>query len=1204
MITITALGDSVTDIFLGDTPTIGSSGVANPLDNNAFFGFRYSINGSTNFTPMNVNWLLPPGPPTTFSYNFNTDGVTLAPTDYITVRYSLDVTRFIQNNTPVPVPDPLNYAIDINNYAWVTSTAPGTNDSTTDHVIKQFPISKTGVYTPPDAGPPPEFGYISWTITVGPTTPAATALNGGVITDTLSGTEMSFPPPADIIVNFYNDVGASIGTTTAAALGSAFVITGNTFTFTVPAAPANICRIVITYDTTITNAPELGPGFPPIVYENNVNYNGNGTVGRVPITPGAIPITKTTSGICGNPTSGYWVEYTITADIPAGLAGQPYYLYDTLAIGSRAIPNVPVAPSGSSSVVITATDKATGAPAFPALLNTAPVNDIGTNNNAWRLYLGTTVTPANSGFLSWQYNDATILTVRYRINLSQADVDYLRSNSSYQLTNATYLISSTGGGTPYLSGSNQNNVGGKNINDTWPIFKSGQATDNPALFNYTVTINGAYSGRTDPLLPTGKTPVFTDTFAPQLQYVPGTFYVVDTINPNRFYALPSGTDVTPGTNSFSVALASLVQYSGPPSQGGTVTGPAPDWFAVRRNLQAHFQLTIKPEFLETSQPNLNNRASIAVSPGECTFENNVAVTYNPKQISKTVTPSEPGSDLVHVEIVINPDGGFLFSDGSSTGPTQVTARDELTNLMVYLDGITVYTQTKVGNLWDGNWKPQPISYNNYALWSANVVSTDVIDFVLPNQQPVKIEYDALVTIPQGMPGSIGNKMTIFGVTGEDGENNYQVSNSNAGGGGDALRIRLFKQDPTATNPITGNNIALPGATFTLYVTDLASSAPPYNLTNPIPVEGLNFYPMMRDVVTNNFGLAVFDDSRINASYDFVFLLVETGFPPNYQAGAQNPAPYENYTFFTVNPDIPPSSYSNAQPLLNAGITINQISDFITVNNIPYPRPANSLRLWKLFTGIDINDPTIQQQLQSNNFGISITDPMGVRHNFTLAQAMDPMGIVLTNIQSGTYFIQETGATVDGYNYRTIPQLPIRIPIAPLSTGERLIQLNNIYTIPPIPVPPGIIDRPESLVVWKEITGLTSTQIQQSLQNFRIVITGPNGFNESITLADAIRGVTYQNVAEGTYFFSEVNANVPGFSFTSTPQLPFRRYIMPDATGAVTIRINNTYGPQPPSPQTGVERNIILPIILLSAAAVCIGGAEVYRRWYKKRKTKE
>jgi len=1242
IITIKAAGNTVNVRSFTDTLTFNPGAIHNPSDNNAFFGFRYAINGGTNFIPMSVNWISD----TYFTYyfpdgNITGSGIMLEPGEYITIMFYVDIPTLIENNPPL---DPLSYNFSVLNS--VSAHADGGLSDTANvpnTVTKTFPRSKTGVFNP-GAVPP----SITWTITVG--NAVNTILNGGTITDILDetiGSGYFLPDPSAIKVELLNAPATPIFD------GFADAFMPDNFTLSPSAAPYtrfdfivpgvndpnpqdgdnpynNIYQVIITFDTALTTQPPTRPGLPPTVYQNNLNFNhdGNdyGSVGRVPFTPPTVDITKSTSGICGNPRDGYYINYEVEIYVPDSLYEQPLWIYDTLGRlpGNAGVPNNPE----NFTIVATEWD---GSPLPPPPGGYPPISGnlvINQASNEWRYYINTPDTNPQWPYLGSQ---EVKLTITYTVPLDQATVNFLKSSSSNKIQNTTYLIN--GGVNPVLSGNNQNSVGGKSINDSWPVFKTGKATNNPALFDYTVVINGAYSGRPNglfqdaPPASTPKNPIFTEAFDSRLSYVPGSFYVWDS-GTNKFYAPGPNTDVTPAGNGFNIHLNTLWEYTSPPAPtgsptpGGTPIGSGPpspnNWFANKRNYQVHYQLIVKNEFMEVYQPNLVNNAFVAVNPGagQCNFDSSASVNYGPQQIGKTITPSDPGSNKVHVEIVINPDGGLLFSDGSSPAPTQVTARDELTNLLLFLDNITVYTQTKVGNYWDGAWKLQPITYNDRALWSANIVSTDVFDFVIPNQQPVKIVYDALVTLAQGSPGAIGNKMTIFGVTGEDGNNNYVVGDTSGAASADALRLRLFKLDSINKDPATGSNLVLPGATFSLYVADLERPGiPPYGITAPpITAGGISFYPLVPNQVTNGFGMASFENPGINSTFQFLFLLVETGLPPGYTPGAINPNPFENYTFFTVKPDINASMLSAAQASLNAAVApgtvkIDAISDFITIGNTPDVRAPGSLRIWKMFTGIDITSPFFQQQL--SNFRLTVTDPLGVVRNYTITDAMNPLGIVINNAVSGTYFIQEFNADVPGYNSRTTPPPPLRLNVIIDPVREVVIQMNNIYTIPIIELPPGIINPPtESLAVWKVLnfpTGTTSTQIEQNIQRLRnqgfaIVITGPNGFNESIGIDDALNGVVFEKVDEGTYFFSEINANIPGYSMTSNPQLPFRRYVMPSTAGTVTISITNDYKTPQPSPQTGINRSIALPIILLSAALICLGGAEFYRRRSKKSKS--
>jgi len=1316
IVTITADGDNVGGIYFYDTLTASNASITN--FRNSVFGFRYDINNSGRLTPMNINWL----PTSNNVFNYEFIGVVLTPGDYITVRYSLDVqTLLIDNNV-----DPLTYDFNINNLARVHGdNNTGGDGTTSDHINKSFPMSKTGATRGPDSA---GNYWIEWTITVGPVassseyglnTPGLTDAQR-TITDTL-GSNLFFDDPniaspdnTDALNNIsielydlagnliFDGTGATINGTTPTLSGTTdyFTVnnpTNNRFDFVLPVPTAdnpaplslltsmdleenqgesqseqdehqdpedvaesdeevafydtlsdydvlfaledeldkldnrpvatsenifdenllgklgtfedivatdsgiafgNIGKVVITYNTRI-NPPPTVPGRPPITYQNNVSFNNVGRGGTVPFNPGAIHIAKQTSGICGNPTNGYTIDYTIDLTIPAGNFGQHFYLYDTLGImpGNKGVINTPI----DFNLTYTTSEMQT-------LMYALTPPD---GSNTWRVYFGTT--DPQRGFNSWDFHNEVTIHITYTIELDDDTVTKLQANSSTMLQNTIYLINGTEGSTPGQA--TAVSVGAVNVNDYWPIFKSAQSTGNPALFNYTVLINGAYSGRSDPLFgpPTApKDPVFTDTFDPVLSYVPGSFYVRDPKS-GAIYAPPPGSDVTLAGNSFSIYFRSLYQFTAPPNSGGAPIGSAPAapaWFAAKQNYEVHYQMRIQRQYMESPRPNLNNTASIAVRLDECTFESDAKVNYNPQPIAKIVNTD--GSDIAHVDIIINPDGGYIFSDGSLPAPSQVVARDILTNMQVYLDQITVYTQKRdAGGYWDGTWVQQSITYNDGKLWSVNVVSTDTIDFILPNQQPIQIVYDALITLPPGTQGTISNEISILGVTGGDGQNNYEVNNSTAGASADALRLRLFKEDP-----VSEDVTAIPDAVFTLYVTDLENpGVAPYGVTGtPRNISGVNFYPLVADKATDNYGIAIFDDSYINRTFQFLYLLFETDVPLGYSPESINPAPLENCTFFTIKPDINQSLLNNAVNKINSNlpsgnIEVNSITDFITVNNVPSQGLPGSLRIWKLFTGIDITDKHYQELLA--NMQIVITDPAGERHPFKLADALDPFGIIIENAKSGIYHVQEYNAEIDGYNLQTIPAVPFRIAVETLSYREVVIQMNNIYTIPAIPLPPGVPNYPESLNILKVVEGLTDEQIQEHLKDAAITITGPEGFNETVSLIDAINGVTFENVPEGSYFFDEINADVDGYNLTTSPQIPFRRYILPTSSGAITILITNRYtvpviplppGQLPPSPgetpKTGIYNTALLPILLVALGGACITIAEIRRRRIK------
>jgi len=1134
MITITALGapggNPVTNITLTDSPFINGNSVFNDdVNSDAFSAFTYAVNqvgmppGSLN--PMPVVWI---DSPASFSYDF---AESLNPGDYITIRYSLDINTLIINN-PTLVPSTLNYNFSIGNQVSVDSpdiAAPVT-DNTTDNVRKVFPISKSGVLVPPTN--PGDSYQIQWTITVGDGN--TTNLNGGTITDTLG---------ANLFLNSDLDQGISItlyaqGNSTAVVDDTmynlegnpdlSFELIGNSVTglytgFSIDILDTfdpPIYQAVVVFYTDINPPPHAG--MPSVIYTNYVDFNDGttdvGTMGRLPLSPGTGGVVgKTTSGICGRPEIGYFVDYTITLNVPAGLLGQPIFAYDTLGttpVGTG-MQNAP------QNVQIAVIDSVTGEQPIVPLIYTDPI----VSGNAWMIFFGSNVatTPGES---FWQYNRDMELVITYQIALDDATVNYLTQNSNNLLQNTMYLINGVilPGAPGYDSASV---IGSQNVNDYWPIFKSGTATDNPSLFNYTVSIMGGYSSSLNPLFSSGSTPIYTDTFDDRLEYVAGSFYMVNVSNnPITYYAPIS--DVTLNGNEFSVDLSQLYEFTAPPLAGGQQIGTAPpvDWFVLKNNFEAHYQLHLLDAELAVAQPNLANTVSIEVNPGECMFENGAEVDYSPDPLAKTMTPVSPGSNMVNVEIIINPTGGVTFSpDSSGVGPAEITAKDELTNLMLYMDTITVYTQTQVNGIWDGIWTQQAITFNSGNLWSANVVSQSEVDFILPNEQPVKIVYTALVTTPAGEMGVINNKITIFGDSSEDGNSQYTVDGSQVGAGASVVDLRLFKQGPS---PIDGTTINLGGAIFNLYVADVTDPTnyqAPGTLDVAFPVTGTdgvvrNFYLLLEGVATDSNGMALFEDNWLTGSYEFLFLLVETGAPQGYIL----PSGSDAYTYFTLNPQIPSSEITYHQDVL--GSTINQISDFITVQNDSFI-PLGSLTITKAFENLPVG-VNVFDFVSQITFLVVGTDFNGVEvYNETIALqggnfVWNPLQsryeITLTDLPLGNYSAYESGGNAAGYifNRPTVPELA---QIA-VNGDNAVVNFVNSYTfIPPPPVP--------TLVIHKAFHGLAHDDLPRE---FFIRITGPNNFDETLNLNEAISGKIFAGLEFGEYTIEELNFNVPGFRF--------------------------------------------------------------------------
>ena len=1171
-------GATVNGLTVEDTPTINGSRILNPSASNAFSGFTYEVVrvhdnngfiGSEGQASLSVVWAYdPPGGYARFA-SIGLLTLDLHPGDYIIIRYNLSIQQLIANN-PTLVPNALNYSFNVGNA--VTVGADGgdgrinDNDSVNDPVRKQFAISKDGVVIRDGVD-----YFINWHVEVGDG--VSPALNGGTIIETL-GAGLMLPDPSGIEFTFH--IGSGTGSVqavlTAAQLinvssGASGVMLyteygGRTeFRLIVPtnltigaAVFGSVYKVEINFRTSLGIAPPH-PGMPPINFENTVSYIPPGGEGDGPFTGGAVvPIrppatgilSKTTSGICGTPTLGYYVDYAISLRIPAGLLGEPLWIFDTLNFygNGSSVPNVPQ--NLLVSAVWRDAEHGIDVPVFPPLIHTAPIPH---QSNGWKIFFGTTIDPALGGMPSWQFNREVYLTITYRIVLDINTVSLLQSNSGGRLQNSTYFINNLSS-TPVTSSA----LASVSTNDYWPIHKKVVPTDNPGLFNYIVTINGGYSSRNDPLFRPGSSPSFTDIFDVNLSYVPESFYIRNTTT-GQIFAPPGDLTIFPVTpNRFVVNLRDLHQFNAPPHQGGTSINASPgEWFADKATFEVRYSL-LHPH-TDDAIPQMRNTASInvnAAEPGHCVFESTAVVNYVPRPLDKTMNLT--GTDLINVQIIVNADGGTDFKPNpgaTDPGPNQITAKDELTNLQLYTDTIRLFTQNLDGGIWDGIWVQVPHTFNTGDLWSVNIESATVVNFEIPNRRPVRITYDALVTFPDGATsGEVQNNISIFGEIDGDGREGYEVGGSEAGAGGSRQNVMLFKRDAV-------NDLNIRGATFDLLGVNLANGNP----VGGAPVDtiargitGMNFGNML-SVVTDHNGSATLSSPWLVATYDFLFLLSETSVPDwHYDV-----APPNSFTFFTINPRISQQRLDELQAQLSdaisynlggadVSITINRISDFITITNVPLPGEPYSLRIIKDFPGL--TDEQILTYLQ--NFQLIVTDPLGVRHVFGINDVL--AGIVMKDIPSGFFFFEELNYNVPGYVMTARPTMPFRQYIDTRGDREVRIVINNIYeSLPKITInktfhPPQL----ESLVSM--ISFLITGTDDNGNEIYRNTVFFPSDFtNGSISIS---------NLPPGNYVITEKGGYAEGYLSVGKMPIVFRLRLGDD----LVLDVRNTYMREP-APET-------------------------------------
>ncbi|MCL2525653.1 MAG: hypothetical protein FWE46_01165 [Coriobacteriia bacterium] len=1105
-IALTALGGNIDGISLDDLPTLTTSSVTGTTmsnaPTNAFSNFSYEVAGgtATSFSPT-IN-----SATSEITYNAFVDGsgnpLVLNQDQTLTITYTLNLPDVVNNNNgpgqALAGDTDANYSFTVDNTATMggndadtspSQALPSASSSTQTPVNRSLSITKTGSYS----GAPST--TVNWTITAGDGYSQQLNAVGavGVITDTLSEGQTISTDLTQIGITYLGLGNVEIATGNATNMGGTFTLDAGPpegFTFTLPDDSSSygaIYSVVITLPVTIT-APIVG--IPGVMYTNDASIDVAGstedTTAQVTVNAGMIPMTKLTSGLLGNATTGYYVDYTVSFTIPAGLEGQQIYLYDTLAVflSDGTVHNVPNVPDPASVNV-------TYSPTDPTLLNTAPLDLYG---NSWRIFFGQDTSPLTAqGTVSspevalWPVDTATAVTVSYRVPIDAASAAIMQSSPNNILENAAYLVNSTDtnpilGGQPEFDGQQGpgipgNIVGGVNTDDIWPIFKSVAGTPNPAVFAYTASLYGNYaqSNAAVTLMEAGSAPQYVDTFDPRMSYVPDTFYVQVGTN---YYAPSSDVTVSGNTLTADFAATDWYQLTGPLPGGTPTATPAPaNWFVNRSVMTAHYQLEILPAYLGAQQDSLTNTAEIFTDAGTppttanpSSFSNGAVTSYSPQVLEKTMLADPPGSDRVLVTIVINPSGGYVFTDSAGNAPALVSAVDLFRNLQIFTDTITMETQTETSpGVWDGTWipAPNPLTFNTGAAYSATVVPAaqvpagyaGQIDFVVPNQTPVQISYWALVDLPVGQTGAISNAITVMGVSDSAGDNQYVVGGTHVGVGAGRQDLRLFKTDSV------GNNLM--GAQFSLYVTDLsAGNTPPGGLATDLTLTGtggtsFNFAQLPSDAsvppgevvqTTDAGGVATFSNGSITSSYRYLYLLVEQSAPTGYYYNTP-------YTFFTMSQQVTPADTSslNTQlsPVLVSGQSVQRVSDFVSVVNYPLQTVPYTLNIVKEFSGV--TSATVNQYL--TDFQLVVTDPFQREFTYDLATATDPTGIVFTNFTPGNWTITERNAQIPGFDLTANPSLPFTTSLVPNPQGQVTLVVQNNYapevvSQPPLTPPPG------------------------------------------------------------------------------------------------------------------------------------------------------
>ena len=959
-IKITASGSPVTGIQLTDVPFVNYDGslignLPSSTQLAAYTTLSYTINGAGTPTTMGSMANI------TSPYPFT--GVTLNPGEFIEVTYSLNIDAFIAASGFTQLVD----AYYVGNNVTVAATDVQT---VTDHTLTPLvtkAVSKDYAKTTAN----------QWTATVGNGTEK---LNGRTITDTMTGTTahpMRFPSDrSQIFVDFYN-------TTDFTSLSYTFTVeyllaltpspigittsgnTGDILTFTVPAtgvstgllSPAtfgDIYRVVFRYDTdeVVLSYPTGGTKPSDVKHTNRIEFDNLYDTDTRTFTateggdvPGGLTGVNINHKKSSHPKLNngvYEIEYEIEIVVPAGNETNMFYLYDELSFYERTTDanGSPIPVAGITLPQVTFFDS-TDTEIFP-VYKCFPST---VNENRWNIYFASKANPTGVATTSadsqWQLDEYTKIVITYTIpldlepnsityNPDDLTIEELLKKYQYSYVyNNLVIVCPLGGGSSMVT------------RDGWPIHKKGEPTDDPAVFDYTVTLNGSYrSGVYDgryQLFNIGEAASFTDEFDSRLEYVDGSFYATVTApSITARYNTPPGSPTVapgtpPGTSKLTINLFSL-------------RSAASDSLPLERHdrtIVLHYQLRVKNPANLSDEESLDNDASITSTMLNSDFSNDATVTFEHE--SELTKSMEYASKIAKVTIDVNPNG-WKLANGDLFHAVDTMSK----NLGFYYNTITV----KVGGA------DQPLTQDVDAAdttipWSpgkdveyawrklANTVDGKPrIEFIFPDETPIQIVYDAMIIASIGETIAVENKIEIFGTdySASDGKNDYLVDGTGGSASGYRSYLDLEKEDSVSGSP-------LGGAKFNLYMA-LLNDAYYGGVTIPTDVKhldigGAKFYSVMdangdvMEVETDpDTGKASFDTPRLTTSYNAVFLLVETAAPSGYVL------PDEPYTFFVLGGGGMTEDMMNKWKEKLPDITIMEnIADSIVVLNDPPTPPG-------------------------------------------------------------------------------------------------------------------------------------------------------------------------------------------------------------------------------------------------------------------------
>ena len=313
------------------------------------------------------------------------------------------------------------------------------------------------------------------------------------------------------------------------------------------------------------------------------------------------------------------------------------------------------------------------------------------------------------------------------------------------------------------------------------------------------------------------------------------------------------------------------------------------------------------------------------------WSSSAGAEYKPK---KAVTKEmQRDGSIATAEIIINPDRLRLRPDNISD--PRFTAVDTMSdNMAFYLDSVKIYE-----GVWNSTTKQLTWVLRNSLkdgivpdpgeLWSMTPVEgKNSVEFELIDNTAVKIVYEALITLPAGIPNTeIWNEIEVYGESMLYKSSTFTTQQSAAEGWAGKSKVYVHKIDEDSGEHLEGAEFALylamphnNGYTGTLPTPPVTTPATPATIT----VGGVDFYWVCNSVpVSGQKGVYLIANEWLSISTpgnNGVYMIREIKTPNGYIARED-----KYFTMYTM-------SGTEKTWIDGTGLTLEQMGDYIFMKN--------------------------------------------------------------------------------------------------------------------------------------------------------------------------------------------------------------------------------------------------------------------------------